>query len=79
MLRYADLPMDPWHQFLLDLSQAIPAMNKFCYYSIQNDGIISLAAATDREREMLNIYQSLQYNGLIDQKKKNSLIFPTPL
>lgn len=79
LLEAADLPLSPYHQFLKELEEAIPAINALGYYSKSQGGYISLTDARDGEAEWLSRYAKLQYNHLSDAENKSALFFQSYL
>lgn len=79
LLEAAELPLSPYHEFLKDLEEEIPAINALGYYSKSQGGYIPLSDARDEEAAWLSRYAKLQYNHLADAKNKSELFFKSYL
>lgn len=79
LLEAAELPLSPYHEFLKDLEEEIPAINVLGYYSKSQGGYIPLSDARDEEAAWLSRYAKLQYNHLADAKNKSELFFKSYL
>lgn len=75
LLEAAGIPLTGHHKFLLEMEDAIPAMNMFGFYSAERGEIVEYSAATEQEQQWLSQYAMLQYNALFDNKEKSELLF----
>lgn len=75
LLETAGLELPPYYQFLAQLEEKIPAMNQSGYYSLSQGGFITYDAAQGAEKEWLDKYRLIQYNGLFDTKNRSALFF----
>lgn len=72
----AGLETPPYVDFLSDIQQTIPAMNRFGYYSETQKCIVPYADAAGEETEALSRYEILQYNCLFDENHLSGIFFP---
>ncbi len=77
MLETAGMEIPAWNRCLLDLQEEIPALNGFAYYSKEEDRYKRTEDAEAKEREYLENYRMLQYNGFVDAKHRNPTLFPS--
>ncbi len=75
LLDAAGLELSPYHRYLMDLEKDIPAMNARGYYSKEKQQFIPYDEAPEKEAELLNEYNILQYNNLFDAKHRNEIFF----
>ncbi len=75
LLERAGIPLPPYHQFLSDLMEVVPAMNARAYYSKDLKKYVHYGEGSIKEEVWIEKYQNLQYNGLFDKKKKSKLFF----
>lgn len=75
LLEQAGIPLPPYHQFLSDLMEEIPAMNGRAYYSQSAGRYYHYEDAFGEDKVWLEKYQILQYNGLFQKKEKSDLFF----
>ena len=47
------------------------------YYSLEKGCYLPFEAADGEERQWLDTYEALQYNGIFDKKNQNKVFFPT--
>lgn len=71
----ADIEIPPYNQMLLDVSERIPAMNAFGYYSSEDNKFKTYEDAEGEEAELLNMYENLQYNSLFEKKTRSEMFF----
>ena len=75
-LERAGIDLPPYHQFMLDLMEVVPAINARGYYSLEKGKYIHVEDALGKELEWITKYESLQYNGMFDSKNTSSIFFP---
>lgn len=75
LLERAGIPLPPYHQFLSDLMEVVPAMNARAYYSKDLKKYVHYGEGSVKEEVWIEKYQNLQYNGLFDKKEKSKLFF----
>lgn len=75
-LQRANIELPAYRQFLVDLSEEIPAINSQGYYSKEYGTYMLLEDATGTEAEWIQKYQILQYNGMFDEKRQSKQFFP---
>ena len=75
-LEQAGISLTPYHQFLKDLMEVVPAVNSKGYYSSQEGKFLHLEDAQDKDEEWLEKYHVLQYNAMFDQKNRSEYFFP---
>lgn len=75
LLETAGLKLSPYHGFLDEVQQVIPAMNAMGYYSLSKGGFIPYKEAEGAEKDMLDRYSMLQYNNLFDAENRNQEFF----
>lgn len=76
-LKTAGLELPPYQQFLLDLSEKIPAVNQIGYYSLADGCFKELENAEGEEAQALREYAVLQYNNIHDRKNSSEYFFPS--
>ena len=76
LLETAGMEIPAWNRCLLELEEKIPALNGFAYYSKEADSYQRIEEAEGEEREYLETYRLLQYNGFLDTKHRNPVLFP---
>ena len=67
------LPLTGFDKYLKDLSGQIPVINAICFKSA--DGTLYDPAQESPYDDVVNEYQNIQYNGLIDIKHRNEEFF----
>lgn len=75
LLEAAGLPLSPFHSFLKDMEEKIPAINARGYYSLEQGDFLKTEDAQGEEAQLLQKYAWLQYNSLFDTKNKSQLFF----
>ena len=75
-LERAGIDLPPYNQFMLDLMEAIPALNARGYYSLEREKYIHVETALGKELDWLTKYESLQYNGMFDRRHTSDIFFP---
>lgn len=75
LLERAGIDLPPYHQFLADLMEVIPAMNARAFYSREKGRFVHYGDGSREENVWLEKYRILQYNGLFDDKNRNTLFF----
>lgn len=81
LLRAAGIPLSPYMNFLENLQEKIPVIT--ANYYILNDGQIFFFGSDEEPddpeiRELINQYEVLQYNHLIDTKNRVDDVFSIP-
>lgn len=75
VLKQAGIPLDPYHRFLSDMMEVVPAMNARGYYSKNKNRYVHYGEGSIEDEMWVEKYQNLQYNGLFDQKERSKLFF----
>lgn len=75
-LERAGIALPPYHQFLADMMETVPAINSRGYYSRSRGGYYHVDDAAGEEAEWIRRYQILQYNSMFDRKGSSKLFFP---
>lgn len=75
-LKRAGIDLSPYHQFMEDLMEVVPAINSRGYYSLDKQRYIYVEDALGEELEWISKYESLQYNSLFDRKNISGVFFP---
>ncbi len=75
-LERAGIELPPYHRFLADMQEAVPAINSRGYYSKSAGGYLHTEDAEGKEAEWIRNYEALQYNSMFDEKNRSSLFFP---
>lgn len=75
-LERAGIELPPYHRFLADLKENIPAINARAYYSKAAGRYKHLEDAEGEEAEWLKKYEILQYNNMFGKKGKSGVFFP---
>lgn len=75
LLERAGLPLPPYHQFLSDLMEVVPAINARAYYSNNLKSFVHFGDGSIEDEVWVERYRNLQYNGLFDEKNKSELFF----
>lgn len=75
LLRAAGFELSPYNQFLADIEKLIPGMNAVGHYSKAYECYVLYDGATPLEKEWLNKYWQIQYNGMFGKKNKNHKFF----
>lgn len=70
------MPLPSYNQFLKDVQEVIPAMNANGYFSVANKCFVTYDQAESTEKEMLDLYEQVQYNNLFDVENRNEVLFP---
>lgn len=73
----AGIALPPYNRFLREMEEKIPSINANGFYSLNNEGYISLDEANEEELMWLNLYEALQYNNIFDKTQKNEALFPS--
>ena len=76
LLETAGMEIPAWNRCLLELEEKIPALNGFAYFSKETGSYQRVEEAEGEEREYLETYRLLQYNGFLDTKHRNPVLFP---
>ena len=76
MYEAAGMPLPSYNQFLKDVQEVIPAMNANGYFSVANKCFVTYDQAESTEKEMLDLYEQVQYNNLFDVENRNEVLFP---
>ncbi len=75
LLEQANLALPPYHLFLNDLMEEVPAMNARGYYSKSRGRFVHYGEGDVKEEAWIKQYECLQYNGLFDDKKRSPVFF----
>lgn len=75
-LERAGIDLPPYNQFMLDMMEAVPAINARGYYSLEKGKYIHVEDALGQELEWITKYEHLQYNGLFDSRNTSNIFFP---
>lgn len=75
LLDAAGLERTPFHQYLAELEQTIPAMNMLGYYSKEQGGFAPFSDAKGAEAEAIRTYKKVQYNALFDRSESSETFF----
>lgn len=71
----AGIRLPAYNAFLQDVSEEIPMINAFGYYSKQYGRFVALEEAAGTEKEWLDKYRILQYNSLFDSDNRSKVFF----
>ena len=75
-LERAGIDLPPYHQFLAELMEVVPAINARGYYSVDKGRYLHVENAFGEEYLWISKYKSLQYNSLFDRKNISEEFFP---
>lgn len=75
LLKKANIPLPPYHQFLSDLMEVAPAINARAYYSDSLGKYVHFGEGTANDEAWMERYRNLQYNGLFDAKNRSQVFF----
>ena len=75
-LERAGLALTPYHQFLSDLQDVVPAINARGYFSLERGRYLHVEDALGQELLWISRYENLQYNSLFDRKNASEIFFP---
>ena len=75
-LERAGLALTPYHQFLSDLQDVVPAINARGYFSLEKGRYLHVEDALGQELLWITRYENLQYNSLFDRKNASEIFFP---
>ena len=75
-LERAGIDLPPYHQFMADLMEVVPAINARGYYSLERGKYLHVEDALGNELDWITKYENLQYNGLFDNRHRSSIFFP---
>ena len=75
-LERAGIDLPPYHQFLADLMEVVPAINARGYYSLEKQRYLHVEDALGEEYMWISDYENLQYNSLFDKKNTSEIFFP---
>lgn len=75
-LERAGIDLPPYHQFLADMMEVVPAINSRGYYSKSQGGYLHVNEASGKEAEWIRTYRILQYNSMFDRKGSSEVFFP---
>ncbi|MBR3807220.1 MAG: LTA synthase family protein [Lachnospiraceae bacterium] len=75
-LARAGIDLPPYHQFMADLMEVVPAINARGYYSLERGKYLHVEDALGNELDWITKYENLQYNGLFDNRHRSSIFFP---
>lgn len=72
LMKYADVPLTGYQTFLSELMKELPVISGNAYRDAEGT---FYRYGDDAYKELLNQYQILQYNHLVDQKNRNDAFF----
>lgn len=75
-LEKAGIDLPPYHQFMADLMEVVPAINSRGYYSLEKQRYLHVDNALGEELLWISRYEMLQYNSLFDKKNMSEQFFP---
>ncbi len=75
-LERAGVDLPPYHQFMSDMMEVVPAINARGYYSLEAEKYLHVEDAIGKEQKWIKEYERLQYNGLFDIKNTSEIFFP---
>lgn len=75
-LERAGIDLSPYHQFMADLMDVVPAINSRGYYSLEKQRYLHVEDALGEEYMWISTYENLQYNSLFDKKNISKVFFP---
>ena len=75
-LERAGVDLPPYHQFMSDLMEVVPAINSRGYYSLEKERYLHVEDALGEEAVWISKYERMQYNGLFDRKNISDVFFP---
>ncbi len=75
-LERAGIDLPPYHQFMSDLMEVVPAINSRGYYSLEKQRYMHVEDALGEELLWISKYELLQYNSLFDKKNISDVFFP---
>ena len=75
-LERAGIDLPPYHQFMSDLMEVVPAINSRGYYSLEKQRYMHVEDALGEELLWISKYELLQYNSLFDRKNISDVFFP---
>ena len=73
----AGIELPAYNQYLEEVRQTIPACNSLGYYSKDHACFQELKEARGKEKDALNTYNLVEWNGIFDDDKKNTIFFPS--
>lgn len=75
LLSAAGFELPPYNQFLAEVEELIAGINSVGHYSNAYDCYVLYDGATPLEKEWLDKYWQIQYNGMFGKKNKNYKFF----
>ncbi len=75
-LERAGIDLPPYHQFMSQMREVVPAINARGYYSLQKGRYLHVEDALGEELLWIMNYENLQYNCLFDKKNRSEVFFP---
>ena len=75
-LERAGIDLPAYNQFMLDMMKEVPAINARGYYSLEKGKYLHIEDALGKELEWITKYETLQYNGMFDNKNTSNIFFP---
>ncbi len=75
-LERAGFDLPPYHQFLSEFMEVVPAINSQGYYSLEDDRYLHIEDATGEEAKWIEQYRLLQYNNLFDVFNRSDVFYP---
>ena len=72
----AGLELPAYNQFLKEVQETVPAVSSYGYYSAEKGMLDKKDNMSEEEKEIMNQYMLLQYNGMFDYENANKTFFP---
>ena len=70
------MDLSPYHQFLSELMEVVPAINSRGYYSVSKEKYLHVEDSLGEEAVWIEKYRLLQYNNLFDARGRSEVFFP---
>ena len=72
----AGLELPAYNQFLQEVQEVVPAVSSYGYYSAEKGMLDKKENMSEEEKEIMDQYMLLQYNGMFDYENANETFFP---
>ena len=72
----AGITLPPYNRFRKEMEKIIPSINAYGFYSLRSGRYLPLEDADGEELKWLELYKTLQYNNMFDEKNRNESFFP---
>lgn len=73
----AGIELPAYNKVMEETREQIPAISAYGYYSKETDGFKTLEDMNEEEQKARDIYASLQYHALFEEKEKSQVFFST--